>query len=438
MLFMLRRWVTHVLASFWFIPAAMVLVAVAGALGSVALDSALQPARARHLGWVWSGGADGARSVMSTVARTQMTVVAVVFSIMIATMAQASSHYGSRVLRNFVADRGVQVTLGVFLATFTYCLLTLRTIRSVEESAFVPYVSINIGITLALASLGVLIYFIHHVSQMIQAEPLIAGIGRDLLRQLPGAFPDIAPPACAPGEEVVMPGPLDPAVTASRSGYLQRVHIGEILTLASRHDALVRLEKRAGDFVNVGEPILHVRAAACPPALMTALRRCLVIGTQHLPDQDPRHALQQLVEIAVRAGAEPFTTLTCLDWLGSALRQVLQGPPASSVHADAEGKLRLVMPVLGFAELADMGFTQIRIGNATNAGVLLGLLDILAVLAGSLQRAQDGEVLLCQARLVGDCAERLPLAIERQQVATRLRSVLARLEACQDPVTCGA
>lgn len=433
----LGRWATSVLASFWFIPAVMVLVAIAGALGSVALDSALQPAEARHLGWIWSGGADGARSVMSTVARAQMTVVSVVFSIMIATMAQASSHYGSRVLRNFVADRGVQATLGVFLATFAYCLLTLRTIRSVEESAFVPYVSINIGITLALATLGVLIYFIHHVAQMLQAEPLIAGIGRDLARFLPRGFPDVAPPVCVPGAEEKMPGPLDPAVAASRSGYLQRVHVGELLALASRHDALVRLEIRPGDFVNVGAPLLRVRASACPPALMMALRRCMVVGPQHLPEHDPRYALQQLVEIAVRAGGEPFTTLTCLDWLGNALRQVLQLPPAVALHADASGALRLVTPVLDFAELVNKGFTQIRIGNAGNAGVLLALLDTLAGLADSLRREQDADVLLHQVRLVGDCAERLPLAMERQQLVTRLRSVEARLDACRDPVTCG-
>lgn len=437
MLFFLRRTAASVLASFWFLPAVMVMVAAIAAIGSVALDRALLPDEARHLGWAWSGGADGARSVMSTVARSQMTVVSVVFSITIATMAQASSHYGSRVLRNFTADRGVQITLGVFLATFVYCLLVLRTIRSVEESAFVPSVSINIGITLALASLAVLIYFIHHVSQMIQAEPLIAGIGRDLVRRLSGDLPDTLPPLCKPGVDLIMPGPLDPAVTAAGSGYLQQVHYRRLLDIASRHEALVWLEKRPGDFVSIGETLLRIRGGSLSPTVMQELRQCLAVGTHHLPDQDPRYALQQLVEIAVRAGGEPFTTLTCLDWLGNALRHVLQSPPSGTLYADAAGAPRLILPVLGFAELADMGFTQIRIGNADNAGVLLGMLDTLAVLAGSLQRAQDGDVLLHQARLVGDCAERLPLAVERQQVATRLRSAVARLEACRDPVTCG-
>ena len=119
--------------SFWFLPTVIAFFAAGAALGLVALDHLVGEAWVRNLGFVWSGGAEGARSVLSVVAGSVMTVVSIVFSLTITTLAQTSSHYGPRVLRNFISDRGVQVTLGVFIATFVYCLLVLRTVRSAEE-----------------------------------------------------------------------------------------------------------------------------------------------------------------------------------------------------------------------------------------------------------------------------------------------------------------
>ncbi|MEO7392513.1 MAG: DUF2254 family protein, partial [Ramlibacter sp.] len=56
-----------------------------------------------------------------------------------------------------------------FVATFVYCLLVLRTIRRADEVAFVPHLSVSIGVLLAMVSIGVLIYFTHHVSVSIRA-----------------------------------------------------------------------------------------------------------------------------------------------------------------------------------------------------------------------------------------------------------------------------
>lgn len=76
---------------------------------------------------------------------------------------------------------------------FVYCLFVLRTVRSehsVEASRFIPYLPVNIGMLLGLASLAVLIYFIHHVSQGIQAENLIADVGAEFQKPLPVLFPE--------------------------------------------------------------------------------------------------------------------------------------------------------------------------------------------------------------------------------------------------------
>ena len=72
---------------------------------------------------------------------------------------------------------GNQVVLGTFVATFIYCLLVLRTVYGTEELSFVPHIAVTAGTAMAVASLGVLIYFVHHVSLSLQAPQVVARTG---------------------------------------------------------------------------------------------------------------------------------------------------------------------------------------------------------------------------------------------------------------------
>ncbi len=56
------------------------------------------------------------------------------------------------------------------------------------------------------------------------------------------------------------------------------------------------------------------------------LRRAFRLGNQRTPTQDVEYAVNQLVEMAVRAMSpainDPFTAMTCLDYLGQGLALV--------------------------------------------------------------------------------------------------------------------
>ena len=149
--------------SFWFIPAVMTFVAIVLSFLLVYVDRRIGP-ETEVFGFIYSGGPEGARLVLSTIAGSMITVAGVTFSITIVALTLASSQFGPRLLRNFMHDTGNQVTLGTFIATFVYCLLVLRTVHTVEGEDFVPSISVAVAIFLALAGIAVLIYFIHHVS----------------------------------------------------------------------------------------------------------------------------------------------------------------------------------------------------------------------------------------------------------------------------------
>ncbi|HEU18338.1 MAG TPA: DUF2254 domain-containing protein, partial [Deltaproteobacteria bacterium] len=106
--------------SFWFIPGLMVISAIGLSFVIVAVDRMIEPGHHRIFGFLYAGGPEGARSILSTIAGSMITVAGVAFSITIVALTLASSQFGPRLLRNFMRDTGNQIVLGIFIATFIY------------------------------------------------------------------------------------------------------------------------------------------------------------------------------------------------------------------------------------------------------------------------------------------------------------------------------
>jgi len=165
--------------SFWAIPVLMVAFATGLSFAAVAIDRSIEGSDVEGKFGIYSGGGDGARALLQAIAGSMISVAGVVFSITIATLSLASSQFGPRIIRSFIRDPWNQVVLGTFVATFIYSLLVLRTVRT-DETVFVPYVSVTVAILLAFASIGILIFFIHHLSTMLIAPNVIASVAGDL------------------------------------------------------------------------------------------------------------------------------------------------------------------------------------------------------------------------------------------------------------------
>lgn len=366
--------------SFWFLPALMALGAVVLAEQAVNLDERVGLEALRGLPWVYGGSADGARSMLAAIAGSVIGVAGTTFSITIAALSLASSQMGPRLLEHFTRDRGNQVTLGTFIATFAYGLLVLRTVRGGDESPFVPHVAVTLGLVLALVSLAVLIYFIAHIAGGINVGRVIRLVAGELTGAIEAQFPESRQerPSSLPSSP---PDRLTPAeeVRAGGSGYLQALDVGALLGLASRHGAVIRLTVRPGDFVFPGMVVAHTA-----PAALEGVRDALVTGPRRTSSQDVEFAAQQLVEMAVRALSpginDPFTAVAVLDHLGAALCRVSKRELPPQEHA-LDGQIRLMVPATDYGGLTDVMFHQIRQNGAGHPAVMLRLLEVLTTVA---------------------------------------------------------
>lgn len=425
---LLKVWDT-LRSSLWFVPAAMSLLATALAIAMIALDRRTDRAVQSSFAFVYGGGAEGARAVLSAIATSMITVAGVTFSITIVALTLASQQYGPRLLGSFLRDFGNQVVLGTFIATFLYCLLVLRTIRGGDDGAFVPQLSVTVGVVLALVSLAILIYFIHHVSTSIQASHVISKVSEDLAAAVDRLYPDRVG---AGRDDACHAAPVLPAhwhtIAADLTGYVQAIDTERLTAIAVRNDLVVRLDCRPGSFVTDGLPIV----SAAPPEriddeIERALRDVVIVGRGQTTFQDTAFAIDQLVEVAVRALSpavnDPFTAMACIDHLGAALRRLLGREIPSPFRYEAD-RLRVIAPRLDFREALSRAFDPIRESGRHNTAVMLRLLDTLR-LVGLAARLTDDRAAVVQQATEVERSSRDAIANEhdRDRVATRLRQI---------------
>jgi uncharacterized membrane protein len=379
--------------SFWFLPSTMAGVAVALSFALVGVDAWLGVETVRDLGWLYTFGPEGARAVLSAIAGSMITVAGLTFSITMLTLQLASSQFGPRLMRSFMRDRGNQLVLGTFIATFLYCLLVLRTVRGTEGASFVPHVAVAFGVLLAIASIAVLIYFIHHVATSIRVETLLAQLaaetGAAIDRLYPerlGRDPPLSEEAAA---EHQVPGDFESGadvVPTQKSGYVQRLDAEALMRLAVEHDLLVRVEARPGRFVAEGDALL----LAYPRGRVTdevaeLLRGALVVGPDRTPDQDLEFSIRRIVEIAQRALSpginDPTTALYCIDRLGEAFGRLVGRDTPSPLRFDERRRPRVITEVTHLDELACPAFAAIARYGMADTDVIARLLCAMDRLA---------------------------------------------------------
>ncbi|MFV0436304.1 MAG: DUF2254 domain-containing protein [Desulfopila sp.] len=398
--------------SFWTIPALMVSLAVLVSLLMVGLDREVYLRNDPLPSFLTAVGPEGARALLSTIAGSMITVAGVTFSITIVALNLASTQFGPRLLRNFMQDRGIQFVLGTYVSNFLYCLLVLRSIQTIGPEVFVPNFSVLLAMVMAFLGVGVLIFFIHHISTSIQADRVIVQVSTEMRRNIEHLFPheiedasgDLTRKIAALQKENVA-HQRQMTVASRADGYLQAIDHEGLLQLARDKDFFIEIRLRPGNCVVSGSPMAIVSSAGeCTPADVRAIAAAFIVGQQRTPEQDAEFSINQLVEIALRALSpginDPFTAMVCIDQLGSVLcyLAVRKFPPAS--RFDDHGFLRLQIQPYSFPGMVNAAFDQIRQCSCGNIAVTIRLLETLTMIAERTHRPARHAAIRRQADMI--------------------------------------
>ena len=392
--------------SLWFVPAMCTVAAAALAVVLLAMEEQGLLSSGEPPWWLYQGGADGARTLLSAITGSIVTVTGVVFSVTIVAVQLASSQYTPRVLRNFSSDRGNQVVLGLLFGTFTYALLVLRTIRSPGDSRdpFVPALAVTVAVALLVVSVAALIYFINHVAREIHVTAILDRVTKGTMANVHRLFPEHIGRA----DDVPRPDPRLPqrdsvTVCARTAGYVQMVDEDRLFDLGNREQVVIEMEPKIGDYVLQGRPLASVWAEGRLSEEATrAIQNAFILGPERTPEQDVEFGMVQISDIAIKALSpsinDPTTAIRCIDRLAEILAELgARKPPEPRRTRD--GMVRFVANYTTFERAIKLAFDDIRHFGAPVPSVAQHLLRTIGELVTLLPPARR-EPLIAQAQAI--------------------------------------
>jgi uncharacterized membrane protein len=128
------------------------------------------------------------------------------------------------------------------------------------------------------------------------------------------------------------------------SGVVQAYSRKGLVELATRHDVVIELLVDTGVYVGTGTPLAMVHTSGtCPTA--EEIVRHFALGHERTMYQDPRLALRQLVDIAIRALSpavnDPTTAAQAIDRITDLVATVVHMPDPVDWYADDSDVARL-------------------------------------------------------------------------------------------------
>jgi len=386
----IRRLLERLRNSLWFVPTLMTVLSAILATVTVSVDRSIGGGLAGTR-LVFDAGTEGARGVLGTIAGSIITVTGVVFSVTIVALQLASSQFTPRVLRSFLDDRAVQVVFGIFIASFTFSLLVLRTVRSSLEDveSFVPALSVTVAVAMALVSIGALIFFINHITRSMQVETILARVAADITNRIDVLFPDdLGKPATPAGQGWQAPAAEAFALRSPIAGYLQNIDETEIMRRVEENDLILTMDVGVGDFVLEGDTLARVWPEDTGRRCAADILGTIQLGNERTLFQDVQRGIIELTDIAVRALSpgvnDPTTALSCIDRLTQVLRVMGRRRFPDAIRLGKDGRPRVIAVTRPFAEIVGFPYRQLRHYGGGQPVIALALVASLGRVARGL------------------------------------------------------
>jgi len=248
--------------SLWLLPLGCLAAGALLAVGTLAADRATGY---RLVSQSLTGTPSDAQTILSSFATAMVSLTTIVLTVTLVAVQLAMGQFSPRIVGALLTDRWSQLAIGLFGASFLVAVLTLREIRG-SDTGTVPGLSMLLSYVLMLASIVVLVLFVHHAGQGLRVAGLIDLVGdrsREFIVREHGDLP------------VVTGGP--DGIVAAQPGNVIRVDRPALVAAARQADCVLELVPVIGDFVVGGAPLFRVHPGTRSP--VTA-------------DGDPAHRLR--------------------------------------------------------------------------------------------------------------------------------------------------
>ena len=362
----------HATSGLWFLPVMCVLAGALLSFGTIWLDRSFDY---QAISSDYVGGPEAATATLQTIAVAMVSLTALVLTITMVVVQLAMGQFSPRIVQRILQDKPSQLAIGLFVATFVHAILTLREVRiDGDGTGQVPGIAVVTAYVLVLASIAVLVLYVHHIGQSLRVSALIELVGADTRKLLDRLYPSTSGARQSQSS-------TDPVIRARKSGVIVKIGHAELVEEARRADCTLELVPALGLFVPADAELFRIHGDA-HGLDHDRLHDALILKLEPTLDEDVAYGIRLLVDIAERSLAEspfqdPTTAVQAIDRIHDILRQLVGRPFPDGRHRDETGAVRLIVPVMSWRAYVHLALDEIRIAGAGSPPVVRRLVAAL-------------------------------------------------------------
>src|SRR3954452_2699100 len=419
----MRRFrIVHALSQrLWIIPSLGVVAGIALSLVTVAIDrrneNGLLPQS------IVGNGAD-AQSILTTIATSVVTLTSMVLTVTLVAVQLAMGQFSPRIVRALLDDRGDQIAIAIFGATFTFAIFSLRAVETGPGGKAVPGLTMLTAFALTAASSFALFVFVHHAGQQLRVGALVDLVGDELRGQLDRRYPG----GSGPREDASV-------VLSRRAGNVIHCDREALVAEARRAGCTLELVPMMGDFVTRGALLVRVQGDGARLD-RERVRWLIALDDERTHVDDPAYGFRKLVDVAQRSlgtsSNDATTAVQVINRLHDCLRQIADRPFPNGHIRDEDDELRLIERVLDWDGYVRLAFDEIRLAAGACPQVTrrleAALADLKTVAPARRQSALDRQLRLLAAGVahaLEDEDDRRALVADAQGIGSGARGAVA-------------
>jgi uncharacterized membrane protein len=360
---------------FWIIPT---ILLVAGMVLAVLTDNAEELGVPRRFARGLPVGEIPSQTILGILATSMLSFVGVVFTITLVALQLASAQLSPRVIRTFTRSTLTKVAFGMFLATFSFSIVMLVLDESASDRDARSR-AVTAASVMVLLSVVIFIAYVTSTMRLLQVSWVITAVAEETRATVrsnqPGreTWVDVERPVLdrRTARIIRLPLPTGRSPGSGRFGVVLGVNRARMVEIARRHDVVLEMLPRHGEYVASGGALVAVHGSGRPVG--EELVDCFHLGRARSLYQDPAFGIRQLVDVAIQALSpalnQPATAVMVIDRLTDLLLRIGRAPLPTGLFVDADATVRLVEPIHTWDDFLDLAFVEILANGAESPQV---------------------------------------------------------------------
>jgi uncharacterized membrane protein len=317
----------------------------------------------------WYSSASSAVTISSLVASSMLAFLAIVFSISLVALQLANQQYSPRVISIFERSPTTKIALSLFIGTFVFSFIFLTFVLRTHYEK-ITIISLLTAVILVFACLIIFIVFMKSIMMMIRVTYTISIIADETRRAIDENLPTEKAyiecqiePFDVPDQVVRYTHP--PRYLFSKRyehGVLKALERSTLVQLARKHECVIRVLPRNGDYVNQDDPVVEVYGENTLKA--EDVLKAIYVDPERTVYQDPAYGIRMLVDIALQALSKgvnaPTTAHQVISRLTNLLHIIAQKPEHTGAYTDDSHRVRLMQPIHTWEDYIRLTFTEIQ------------------------------------------------------------------------------